>query len=192
MARLFLAISLPEKVKNRLAALQKELAKSQADVRWVRPEGLHLTLKFFGQVPEEKIERLSSVITKVIEALKPGPMHLGLKGVGTFPPGGRAPRVVWVGLYGRLDTLAKLQNALEEAFAKWGFEKEKRRFVPHITLGRVKSKRRVDRLREEVLRLQEKEFFAPQEIEVKELTLYQSILKPTGAVYLPLKKFPLK
>jgi len=192
MVRLFLAISLPEKVKSRLAALQEELAQSRADVRWVRPEGIHLTLKFFGNVPESMIERLAEETRRVIQKERPGVIRLGLKGLGAFPGGRKPPRVVWAGLEGDLIPLAKLQRALEEAFTKLGFEAEKRAFVPHVTLGRVKSPRRVEKLRQALSSRQEEEFFPPEEIEIKELVLYQSILKPSGAVYIPLRRFPLK
>ena len=192
MVRLFLAISLPEKVKARLATLQKELAQSQADVRWVRPEGMHLTLKFFGNVPKEMIDPLSKVIQSVIQEQHPGVIHLGLKGLGTFPGRQKSPRVIWVGLEGDLSPLARLQRALEEAFVKLGFEPEKRAFMPHITLGRVKSSKRVERLRQILSRHEDETFFTPEAIEIKELVLYQSILKPTGAVYIPLRKFSLK
>ena len=191
MVRLFLAINLPEHLKKRLAYLQQELARSGADVRWVRPEGIHLTLKFFGEVSEEMIDRLAQTTKEVVQKSSQGPMRFTLKGLGTFPSGSR-PRVVWVGLEGDLKRLSLLQHALEKAFEKLGFEREKRAFVPHLTLGRVKSNRKVRHLLQEIQRHQDEAYSQPQEVEVKELILYQSILKPSGAVYLPLKRIPLK
>jgi len=190
MVRLFLAISLPDEVKARLSALQKELARSGADVRWVRPEGIHLTLKFFGEVSEVMINPLAETAKRVVEATKPGVIHLGVKGMGTFPAGAR-PRVVWAGLVGDLQRLARLQHQLEKAFAQLGFAPEKRPFVPHLTLGRVKSGRRVDHLLRSLKRYEDEEFASPQEIEVKDLVLYQSTLKPSGAVYTPLRRVSL-
>lgn len=190
MARLFLAISLPAQVKERLAEVQRELARSGADVRWVRPEGIHLTLKFLGEVPPEKIEAIVAACEKAVKEAAPGALRLGVRGLGTFPPN-RAPRVVWAGLTGDLTALARLKRALEEALVSLGFEREDRPFVPHLTLGRVKSARRREALLKEIARFREEEFFSPESIEVCTLTLYQSTLHPEGAIYTALRKIPL-
>ncbi len=191
MARLFLAISLPAQVKEKLAELQNKLAASGAGVRWVRPEGIHLTLKFLGNVPESRIPEIVSVVQEVVRKNAPAVIRLGVKGVGTFPPRG-TPRVVWAGLTGDLVALARLQQALEAALARLGFAPEKRPFVPHLTLGRVKSAKNKKALLQSVDRYREEEFVPAQTIAIKELVLYQSTLHPEGAIYTPLKHFPFK
>ncbi|AEH44862.1 2'-5' RNA ligase [Thermodesulfatator indicus DSM 15286] len=190
MARLFLAISLPAKIKEKLKSLQEDLAKTQAHVRWVRPEGIHLTLKFFGEVPEEKTTQLIKAIEKVLEREKPGLLRFKVKDLGVFP-NPRSPRVIWAGLEGDLVKLAKLQRHLEEAFIPLGFPMEKRAFVPHLTLGRIKSPRKRNVLMAKVADYQEKNWSIPDDIEIEEIVLYESKLHPEGAIYTPRKRFPL-
>ncbi len=190
MVRLFLAINLPAEIKEKLAALQNELAESRADVRWVRPEGIHLTLKFLGNVSEDRIEEIVAAAQEAIKKASPGVIKLGIKGLGTFPPH-KAPRVVWAGLTGDLVPLARLQQALEEALARIGFEKENRPFIPHLTLGRVKSSRRKEALLKKIEKYREEEI-TPEIIEVSEIVLYQSTLHPKGAIYTPLRRMSLK
>ncbi len=189
MARLFLAINLPAGVKKTLARLQDELARLGADVRWVRPEGIHLTLKFLGEVPESKIEQITQMAQKAVEESGLKSLRLGIKGLGTFPSG-RSPRVVWVGLTGDLKELASLQNIIEEKMSLLGFEKEKRAFIPHITLGRVKSSRQKEALVKEIYRRREEEILPQGELVVSEIILYKSTLHPKGAIYSPLKCIP--
>ncbi|OAG28696.1 RNA 2',3'-cyclic phosphodiesterase [Thermodesulfatator autotrophicus] len=190
MARLFLAISLPANIKEQLKGIQEDLAQSRAQVRWVRPEGIHLTIKFLGEVPEEKISEIISQIEKVLQKLKPGKLHFKIKGLGVFP-NPRSPRVVWAGLEGDLATLARLKRQIEEAFVPLGFPMETRAFVPHLTLGRIKSSKRRQALMEKINTYQEKEWSLPEPIEVEELVLYESKLHPEGAIYIPRKRFPL-
>ncbi len=187
MVRCFLAISLSESVKKRLQALQQELAKTGADVRWVRPEGIHLTLKFLGNVPEEKIEPIAKAAQEVVA--KFGPLRLRVKGLGAFPSG-RKPRVIWAGLEGDLKPLLRLQKELEDSLAKLGFEPESRPFVPHLTLGRVKSGRKMDKLRQVLAEKNDRVGEGWEEMQIENLVLYQSTLKPSGAVYTPLKIIP--
>ncbi len=187
MVRCFLAISLSESVKKRLQALQQELAKTGADVRWVRPEGIHLTLKFLGNVPEEKIEPITKAAQEVVA--KFGPLRLRVKGLGAFPSG-RKPRVIWAGLEGDLKPLLRLQKELEDSLTKLGFEPESRPFVPHLTLGRVKSGRKMDKLRQVLAEKNDRVGEGWEEMRIENLVLYQSTLKPSGAVYTPLKIIP--
>ncbi len=189
MARLFLAINLPAEVKKHLAHIQEELARLGADVRWVRPEGIHLTLKFLGEVPDSKIDQITSVAEEAIRESGLKALHLGLKGLGAFPPTG-SPRVVWVGLTGDLRELALLQKKLEEKLALLGFKEEKRPFVPHITLGRVKSSRGRKALTEEIFRRREEEIVPAKKLLVSEIILYKSTLHPRGAIYTPLRRIP--
>ncbi len=186
MIRAFLAIDLPESYRTGLGAIQDYLKKSGADVRWTSVTGIHLTLKFFGNIEESQVEALAAAaagITGTTPALR-----LGVKGVGTFP-GPRNPRVIWLGLSGQTDILAQLVQNLEQAFEPLGFPPEKRRFTPHLTLGRVRSSQGREALSRA---LEAVSLPAFSELMVKELVLFQSILRPQGALYTPLRRIPLR
>ncbi|MBX6422690.1 RNA 2',3'-cyclic phosphodiesterase [Thermosulfurimonas sp. F29] len=183
--RCFLAVDLPGETKEVLAGLQRELRAAGADVRWVRPEGFHLTLKFFGSIPEGKLEELVKAAERAASGLRP--FVLSLKGAGFFPPRG-TPRVVWVGLSGDLDPLLELHRRLERAFERVGFPPERRPFHPHLTLGRVKTPRGAEELRRRTanLRIPEHAF------RVERLTFFRSELRPDGAVYTALREVALR
>ncbi len=134
--RSFIAIPVPAEglqvLEEAVKRLESELGRS---VRWVRSEGIHLTLKFMGDIPAEMVER-------VLEALPPvaarfSPFELSISGLGVFP-NPRRPRVLWAGVHGDLETLSSLQLAIDEAVGKLGLPREQRAFSPHLTLGRVR------------------------------------------------------
>lgn len=135
--RLFVALELPDPALEALAALQARLQADPAGraARWVRPEGIHLTLKFLGEVPAGR----QADITRAVEAAADGqaPLALEVAGLGCFPNPGQ-PRVAWAGLGGDLAGLAALQRATERALNPLGFPPEKRGFSPHLTLGRLR------------------------------------------------------
>ncbi len=186
MVRTFLAIPLPASVKETLAQLIKELRETSADVRWVRPEGIHLTLWFFGSLSEDRLARLKEALAR--ESLGES-FQLRGQGLGTFPPGGR-PRVIWVGVSGDLDRLRELKRRLDKIVVPLGFEPERRPFTPHFTLGRVKSTRGLARLLKALSHF--KEAFSLPPFEVREIVLYRSDLRPDGACYTPLRRYPLQ
>ena len=184
MIRSFFAISLPETWSRELARLQDRLKKTRADVKWVRPESVHLTLKFLGHVPEQTLTELSQAALNLV-ARHAAPT-LRLEGAGVFPNRGR-PRVVWLGLNGHLDRLSILQKDLETVAAQYGFEPENRPFRPHLTLGRVRS----GQGRLDLLEALDKIQPSPFEFTAREVVLFKSDLKPAGAIYTALKKLPL-
>lgn len=134
--RTFIAIELDEGLKKNLALLQDQLqAKlSPRSVRWVRPEGIHLTLKFLGDTTTDQVEQVKGALARV--AAGAGPIAFSVGGVGCFPHA-RRPRVVWVGLHEPTGDLACLRDAVEAHVAPLGFPTEQRPFSPHLTLGRV-------------------------------------------------------
>ncbi len=134
--RLFTALELPAEVRRQLASVSAELraALPRGRVRWVRPEGIHLTLKFYGEVAGTRLPELQAVLRQAAGDVPP--LQLALNGLGTFPNLNR-PRVIWVGLQGEIDRLRALQRAVETASIPLGFEPEARGFTPHLTLGRV-------------------------------------------------------
>jgi len=133
--RCFVAIELSDELKREIAARTEALRKSGADAKWVRAGNLHLTLKFLGGVPEDKLPEIEAALTKAVSG------HAGftmkLKDVGVFPDRKR-PRVVWVGIEDS-DALAAVQKGVEAAMADVGFKPEDRPFSPHLTIGRLKS-----------------------------------------------------
>ncbi|MBM4295970.1 MAG: RNA 2',3'-cyclic phosphodiesterase [Deltaproteobacteria bacterium] len=185
MIRAFLAIDLPESLKPGLALYQQELKRSGADVRWVAPGNIHLTLKFFGNVPLADVETLAQAAGEVAAAQ--APFQLKVTGAGAFP-NLNAPRVVWLGLEGDLVPLARFYRQLEKAFETLGHPPEGRPFHPHLTLGRVKSPQGRHGLTKALKELPPPNWPAFQ---VREIILYRSTLSPQGSTYTPLKVIPL-
>ncbi len=136
--RLFVALELPAPVLTALEKLQEQLRadRSARAVRWTRPEGIHLTLKFLGETPAPRLDAIRAGLVEVASGHRS--LRLQAAGLGCFP-NPRAPRVIWVGLSGDLDALGALQEAVEAALAPLGFPTEKRPFSPHLTLGRVQQ-----------------------------------------------------
>lgn len=133
--RLFAGIPVPEPARSELATILTDLKGRSWPVRWVRSEGLHLTLKFFGTVDDRTAERLVPALAPAAEGI--GPIPLSTTGLGSFPGGHRA-RVIWMGLDSP-GTLELLQDGVERACVPLGFDVEGRPFRPHITLGRVED-----------------------------------------------------
>jgi RNA 2',3'-cyclic 3'-phosphodiesterase len=181
--RAFIAIELPEDVKRFLERISSKLKKCGADVGWVRIENIHLTLKFLGSVSPDLIPSIEESAAPVFA--KQTPIHLSVKGLGVFP-GMRSPRVVWTGCVDAAKALAPLVAELEESLESLGFPKEKRPFSPHLTLGRVRSNKRVAQLVEELRQNLE---VAGPEFTADHAALFQSLLKPTGAEYRALRSF---
>ena len=185
MIRSFLAIELPETVRKKIEEVQGDLKSSRADVRWVNPDKIHLTLKFFGNIEEARIESIVQVIEGPIHNSKR--FHLRVKGIGTFPHS-KNPRVIWMGLIDGEDALIPLQRQLETELGKIGFEQEGRAFQPHLTLGRVNSSRGKEDLIRKMETCREEEF---GEFGVVKVVLFKSDLKPTGPIYTPLREVSL-
>ncbi len=182
--RLFVAVNLPTEVRERLAAVQDRLRRAQADVSWVRPENIHLTLKFLGETEEKQLERIRPALA---EAARAGaPFSIQVSGVGSF--GGRVPRVVWVGVENGAEPLTELARQVEGALAQVGVPKEKRGFTAHLSLGRVRSPRNAEALLATLGEARAERFgTAP----VAHFELMQSQLHPSGSVYTVLDRFPL-
>jgi 2'-5' RNA ligase len=185
MIRCFLAIELPEALRSGLARVQEELKRSRADVRWVAPGNIHLTLKFFGNVPDDEIAGLADAAREV--AAETAPLQLRVTVAGAFPSPA-APRVVWLGLGGDMVPLTQLFYRLEKAYATLGHPPEGRAFNPHLTLGRVKSPANRERLAKLLAKLPPVDW---PPFEVRELILFQSVLSPQGSKYTPLQVIPL-
>ncbi len=185
MIRCFVAIEIDDAIRKELSSVIEELKPSGTGIRWVRPENLHLTLKFLGEVSEERIPEIEEVLNRVAAQLEH--FTLRVKGTGTFPEKKR-PRVIWAGVESS-GQLFQLQKAIEKALFELGFKEEEREFTGHITLGRVKEFSDQQRLLPILLRFKEKEFGI---INVREFVLMKSELHPDGARYERIGVYMLK
>ena len=135
--RAFIAVELPPAVREAVEGVVRELRSGIGDgVRWVRPEGVHLTLKFLGDIDADSVPAISDGLDRC--AASAAPFDLFLEGVGVFP-NARRPRVVWIGLGGALEPLLALQHSIDRELEGLGFARERRPFTPHLTLGRVRD-----------------------------------------------------
>lgn len=177
--RLFIAIALPEPVRDEIIRVQQELQPlvTRAPVRWARPDQFHLTLRFLGNFPAERIEELKQAVGAVCRNVPP--ISLRAEGVGFFP-GLRSPRVVWVGINDGDGRLAELQQRIEAAVGPFSLEPGEKNFAGHVTLGRLKNARPGD-TRNLVAQAQslEKRVFGGWT--VGEIVIVRSELSPGGA-----------
>jgi 2'-5' RNA ligase len=166
--RLFVAIDLPDSVKQQLEEIVTELSTCRADVRWVRSDSMHLTLKFLGNVAPQELVEIDRVLSRIVATTQPTQGRL--RNVGSFPHL-RRPRVLWIGVETDNGMLSSLQTDLDAALAKIGFSKENRRFRPHITLGRIRGNRRLSALREAV---EKQSGHKAGSFKIEHLTLFES------------------
>lgn len=185
MFRSFLAIKLTDSIINKIEAVQKELKSTSAEVKWVSPEKIHLTLKFFGKIEESKIDSISRSIKELVQDTPP--FSLEVRGVGTFP-NFQNPRVIWIGVVDEKERLFSLQERIEIRLEKIGFQRESHPFHPHLTLGRMKSSQGKEELIGRLEKYKEMEFGAFQ---AERIILFKSDLKPTGPIYTPLRELIL-
>ncbi len=185
--RSFLAFDIPEGVRSELGSVIDMLQPKVKGIKWVRPDKMHCTIRFFGNVEEDVLMgRLSDVIAR--EVRHQSPMHLCGHGIGVFP-NWRYPRVLWAGLTGDTDAVISLHAKLEEAFEEFGLKKDPRELRLHLTLGRSRSAfKEKDALVGLLERMTEREF---GEFDVRDLVLYRSDLTKDGPIYTALKRFPL-
>ncbi len=184
--RLFIAIEIPDDIKREMAKAQERLKRSGVEAGWTRPEGIHLTLKFLGEVEESQVPEIMAALTNA--AQNTGGFRIEIAAAGAFPNQKNA-RVVWLGISGDRDKLATLQAAVEEAMAGLGMEREDRDFTPHLTLGRIKEIRSRDAW---LAALNEMKDIRLTGFEVDHISLMRSELKPSGAVYTEIGKVELK
>jgi len=189
--RAFIAIELPDPLRASLKGLQDRL-KEQAPpraVRWVQPQGIHLTLKFLGQTPVDQIEGLIKGLVSACAPLCSFTCTVG--GLGCFPNPNR-PRVIWAGVQEPTGALSRLQRAIEDACAELGFEPERRTFHPHLTLGRVRDGVPTGQRRAIGELIERTETASLATISAKGVSVIRSDLRPSGAVYTTLREIELK
>lgn len=180
--RAFLAVDIGAEVRENLRRLQERLKRSQADARWVRPESIHLTLRFLGDILEADLPKLEPVMAAA-SAGQP-PVELTVAGWGMFPNPKR-PRVLWVGLPQGREKLSQVAEALERGLLAAGFGPEDRPWKPHLTLARFQSPRNLESL-SKILAKEGEQVYG--RIQADRLTLFQSRLQRGGAIYTVLRE----
>ncbi|MGD8756440.1 MAG: RNA 2',3'-cyclic phosphodiesterase [Desulfobacterales bacterium] len=175
--RAFVAIDLPDSVRSSLAGAQQKLKSYGFRIKWVRPQSIHLTLKFLGNIDVAQSDAVVGAMNQAAKGF--AALALAPSGMGVFP-NARRPRVVWVGIGGQLERLKNLQRALEAQLADVGFPRESRPFKGHLTLGRVKGKIAAHRLQ---TALDDLGNFEAGSFEVNQIILFKSQLQSSGAVY---------
>lgn len=181
LIRSFIAVELPPAVKQELTTLENALKKRCPQVvRWVDPLGIHITLKFLGDVDSDKIDEIKMAIDEATYGLSP--FHLSLQEIGAFPNLNRV-NVIWVGAKGELDKLTYLQKQVESNMEQLDFPREERAFSPHLTLGRVRNYTSPDDRKKLGQILSQTSFTSSQVITVESVNLMKSQLTSTGAIY---------
>jgi RNA 2',3'-cyclic 3'-phosphodiesterase len=167
-----------------IMAFKKDIAQTNADVKLVETENIHLTLKFLGDTDENQIDAIENIIKDVAQHITP--FDITLKGTGGFP-NEHYLKVIWIGISGG-DVLKTIAHALDEQLTPLGFKKDNKEFSPHLTVGRVRTAKNKDQLLMVIKNSQEKEFSHQH---IQEITLKKSDLTPAGPIYTTLRKILL-
>jgi 2'-5' RNA ligase len=186
LIRCFISLHVPEEIVTGISQYIQELKKLTTGVKWIRPEGIHLTLKFLGEIESSRVKMIESRLPEISKAC--APFNIYVSGSGCFP-GRKKPRVFWVGLeQGESNPLLGIHVLIENILEPLGFDKEKRRFSPHLTLGRVKHPANFLN----IYTFFDKHPFPKINFHVTEFFFMRSELKPSGAEYSVIGRYPLK
>ena len=183
--RAFIAIEIDSEIKNRLSEFLSKLKRTGADVKWVVPENIHLTLKFIGYIENETLIDLNKAICDAVSGI--GSFSISIENIGAFPSL-KKPRVVFVCVQEKGNNLLGIYEKLDKGVERLGIKKESKKYVGHITLGRVKSQRNISKLKN-ALKSETECCFGHEK--VTSLSLIQSKLTPTGPIYTRLNNFIL-
>ena len=175
--RSFLAVDVPQTVTREIQVLTDSLKKAGADVKWVEPQNLHLTLKFLGDLDGERLSQVKDFLDQFCPAKAAFPIRFSE--LGGFPDL-RAPKVLWVGLAEGEESLKTLAAGLESGLAEIGFEKSEKPFSAHLTIGRVRSPKGLGRLAEAV---KVENYSSVQAVRVDHIIFYKSTLTREGPIY---------
>jgi 2'-5' RNA ligase len=180
--RAFIAIDLPESIRAAVRCKQASFRSASPDARWTQPEGIHLTLKFLGEISDAKVREVSESLKSLGRF---DGFAIGVKGFGFFPDA-RRPRVFWAGVEAPAN-LSRLAEQVEEAMQRIGFAREARAFRPHLTLARFGVPQPQPTLQALLAQQGEQEL---GNFEVAEFFLFESKLSPRGAEYRKVERFP--
>jgi len=182
--RVFIAIEIDSEIKDKLSEYLSKLKRTGADVKWVSPENIHLTMKFIGYIEKEALVDLNKVVNDAVSNIA---FSISIGDIGAFPSLNK-PRVVFVCAQERGNNLLNIYERLDKGVESLGIKKESKKYVGHITLGRVKSQRNISRLIN-TLNSGAEYYFGCEK--VTSLSLIQSKLTPTGSFYTRLNNFIL-
>ncbi len=180
--RVFVALDIPDEVRRKISEFRAGLEAVCPQARWARVDGMHVTLKFIGEVPPPKVEQINAALAAIRSAAR---VEMNFRGAGYFPDE-RHARVFWIGIAGTAN-LGELAAAIEQRLEPLGIAREQRAFHPHLTLARFKSREGLEQLREAVKAYGALEFGATR---AAELYLYQSKLERGGAEYTRIATLP--
>jgi 2'-5' RNA ligase len=187
--RCFIAIDIDEKIRRALGDLQRQLRDGvdvkKGDINWVNPDNIHLTLKFLGEIKDEKAAEVCNIVKAVAGRHKS--FELDIESVGHF--GGRSPKVLWVGTGKGGENLLELQEDIEKSLALAGWPEETRDFAGHLTLCRIRNPKAGMKLAQVS---EDYKDFKVGTLSADEVCVYQSELKPTGPVYTVLGNYKLQ
>jgi RNA 2',3'-cyclic 3'-phosphodiesterase len=186
MKRIFVAVDISEEARGRVSAYLETLRNEFRQIRvgWEKPEKLHLTLKFLGDTTADQLKNLAKIVKEISAGTKK--FKLNITEPGIFP-NLRNPRVLWIDVKDETGSLKKINGLLEEKCEWLGFAREKRAFVPHLTVGRVREPNRARELAARHLRAK----LEPVEFEVSEIVIYESKLLATGSIFSVVSKHGL-
>ncbi|MCU0598775.1 MAG: RNA 2',3'-cyclic phosphodiesterase [Desulfobacterales bacterium] len=175
--RAFIAVELPENVRSALRLVQEKLNSYQFKITWTKPENIHLTMKFLGDIKQERVAPIVSVLESAARDCRP--MTLCSQAIGFFP-GVRQPRVLWTGISGQTEALAELQGKIDRGLASLNIPREKKPFTGHLTLGRIKGGGNPGMFVDIMKTFQN---MKTDPFMVDSVNLYQSNLMPSGPIY---------
>jgi 2'-5' RNA ligase len=176
--RTFLAVEVPENIRRVICDFVQIVAKKEVPIKWVKLDNMHITLKFLGEIDENKRADITPVITEV--SRQHSPFTVEMEDLGCFPHA-RNPRVIWLGMKHGGEELSVIAADLEKELTRFGFKEEKI-FHPHLTIGRMKKFCRVEEILAQTI--------STEPFTVASLVLFKSVLKPEGPIYTALDYFP--
>jgi RNA 2',3'-cyclic 3'-phosphodiesterase len=184
--RVFIAIPLNQDTQTALSLCQQRLDTSGMDIRWIQPRNIHLTLKFFGEINQKNIDSISRALKKTLADTRG--FEFSISGIGAFPDINR-PRVIWAGIGQGKDKCIALQKNIESALQAFGFRKEPRAFIPHLTLARIKTSRDLKKIT--MLLEKEHSYSINAKMPVNRVVLFCSLPGRKEPIYTALEEFPI-
>jgi RNA 2',3'-cyclic 3'-phosphodiesterase len=184
--RAFIAISLPDSIKKELSILQYKLKKVNADIKWVEPSSMHITLKFLGDIDDKTLNLISHAIREKTGIFSC--FDISISKTGVFP-NTIHPNVIWAGIHEGISSCSRMQKEFDVCAEKTGIMQEARTFFPHITIGRMRSQKNKQPLMD--MLKTEKDFSINAKIPVRKITLFSSLITQQGPEYSILEEFPL-